>query len=84
MPDAKGFQRHFESVFRALLLALKGAFAILEFFEQEFPEKPMVWHIKYMALSRKLALYQDGMDNGKVTSGEHLCVWDLVLPFYAK
>ena len=56
---------------------------MLEFAEQEFPGEPMVWHIKYMAFSRKLGLHQDGMDNGKVTWGEHLCVWDLVLPFHA-
>ena len=57
---------------------------MLEFAEQEFPGESMVWHTNYMACSTKLGLYQDRMDTGKVGSGEHVCVWDLVLPFYAK
>ena len=59
---------------------------MLEFAEQEFPGEPMFWHTNYMACSTnsKLGLHQDRMDIGKVGSGEHLCVLDLVLPCYAK
>ena len=32
-----------------------------------------------MACPASLGLHQDGVDGG-----EHLCIWDLVLPFYAK
>ena len=69
MADVEGFQRHFESVFKALLLASKGAFAMLEFAEREFLGEPMVWHANYMACPAQLGLHQEGMDTGKVDLG---------------
>ena len=58
----------------AFFLDSTGAFPELEFAEQEFLEKPMVWHANYIACPTQLALHHDGMDTGKVYSSKHLSV----------
>ena len=60
-----------------------GALALLEFVEQEFIGELVVWHANYMNCPAQLDLHQDCEDAGEVGSGEHLDVWNPVLPLYA-